>query len=131
MAYKSKEARHQAYLNKREYYLELNKVRYQNKKEELLEYQKVYRKVNKELLNAKVKANRKNKLRQLVSLSGDNCQKCLQKFPDVVYDFHHINPELKSFSIGENMHKNINILIEEASKCMLLCSNCHRIAHDC
>lgn len=45
-------------------------------------------------------------------------------------EFHHIDPSTKSFSIGSNAAgKNLNEILEELAKCVLLCSNCHREVH--
>jgi len=45
-------------------------------------------------------------------------------------EFHHLDPSTKSFSIGSNAAgKNLNEILEELSKCVLLCSNCHREVH--
>jgi hypothetical protein len=131
MPYSTPEKRRQAYLDKREHYLLLSKQRYINKKEELLEYQKEYRRKNRLLINKKVVLARQAKLTTLVHFLGDCCAMCKQQFPLIVYDFHHNNPKEKEFSIGENMHKSLDALKQEALKCTLLCANCHRITHDC
>lgn len=45
-------------------------------------------------------------------------------------EFHHIDPSTKSFSIGGNgAGKNLNEILKELAKCVLLCSNCHREVH--
>jgi len=47
-----------------------------------------------------------------------------------LFDFHHIDPATKQFSIGTNGHcrKWEDVLIE-IEKCIILCANCHRIEH--
>ena len=42
-------------------------------------------------------------------------------------EFHHEDRKAKSFSIskGINSGKSLNKLLEEAKKCILVCSNCH------
>lgn len=45
-------------------------------------------------------------------------------------DFHHLNPKLKSFSVSVAANQSsLGALREEASKCVCLCSNCHRKLH--
>jgi hypothetical protein len=48
---------------------------------------------------------------------GDFLPSCL--------DFHHINKDEKSFSIGSK-NCSIPLLSEEMKKCCVLCANCHR-----
>jgi hypothetical protein len=43
-------------------------------------------------------------------------------------DAHHIDPSKKSFSIGKTM-RGVKITKLELSKCIQLCSNCHRDFH--
>ena len=49
-----------------------------------------------------------------------------------VLDFHHTNPDEKKISIGETatLHKySQEQLLAEASKCIVICANHHRILH--
>jgi hypothetical protein len=43
--------------------------------------------------------------------------------------FHHLDPNKKSFSISRYPLKNIDDLLVEIEKCELLCSNCHLKKH--
>lgn len=68
----------------------------------------------------------------LVAYLGGSCTKCpLEaniKSLDM-FDFHHKN-ENKDFNISSTAHSNTwEKLKEEADKCDLLCSNCHRLEH--
>lgn len=45
-------------------------------------------------------------------------------------DFHHINPSEKDFAISSWISMKWEILLKEVSKCILICSNCHREYHD-
>lgn len=70
----------------------------------------------------------------LVQLLGGKCKKCgLQATMEnlAVFDFHHRNPEEKSFNLGQNIigDKSYETILNEAKKCDVLCSNCHRIHH--
>lgn len=44
-------------------------------------------------------------------------------------DFHHRDPKLKSFPIGTNRKCHTSVIAAEIRKCVLLCSNCHRLCH--
>lgn len=64
---------------------------------------------------------------ELINMLGGKCSRCQGKFPPHVYDFHHKDSKEKEFTIGkELLHRNMLEVYEEANKCELLCSNCHR-----
>lgn len=62
------------------------------------------------------------------------CEKCGYNKSPAALDFHHIDPNTKSFSInhvGCNGKSKEEIEIE-INKCVVWCSNCHREHHaDC
>tara|TARA_S200002703_G_C3582228_1_gene178811 strand:- start:51 stop:383 length:333 start_codon:yes stop_codon:yes gene_type:complete len=66
---------------------------------------------------------------KLVEHFGDKCDDCGQTFPHCCYDFHHVDPSTKFFEIAPRLDGNFNTILEEATKCVMLCSNCHRIRH--
>jgi hypothetical protein len=48
----------------------------------------------------------------------------------VCIDFHHIDPNDKSFNISSNYYCRSKADVEaEINKCVCLCSNCHRKVH--
>ncbi len=56
------------------------------------------------------------------------CACCGEK--DVVcLDFHHYDPLEKEFNMSSALTKPVSKLIEEAAKCVVVCSNCHRKIH--
>lgn len=59
-----------------------------------------------------------------------SCQLCGERFPDCL-DFHHIDPQEKSFSISDavNKRRSVQSIVPEMVKCVCLCSNCHRKVH--
>lgn len=66
----------------------------------------------------------------LVKSFGDHCALCGKKYPEYVYDFHHIDPSTKEFGISENgLTQSKEKTFQEAKKCVMLCGNCHRIVH--
>lgn len=64
--------------------------------------------------------------RRLVAEAGDRCRLCgYDRYPGALH-FHHLDPALKEFALAKRgLTKSIARLREEASKCVLLCSNCH------
>lgn len=45
-------------------------------------------------------------------------------------EFHHLDPSAKDFAISSGTKNNWSLLVSEAQKCVLLCSNCHREVHN-
>jgi transposase len=64
--------------------------------------------------------------RTLVEEAGGKCilcgySKCLRAL-----EFHHLDPSAKQFELGyRGCTRSLAVLRAEASKCVLLCSNCH------
>lgn len=54
----------------------------------------------------------------------------VQNLHRAALEFHHKNPEDKDFAIGGNMNRGWEFVKKELYKCILLCSNCHRIQHN-
>ena len=65
------------------------------------------------------------------------CHDCGGTFPEVCMDFHHEDEESKDRLLKQKNGSmivrmqtwGINRIDEELSKCVVLCSNCHRIRH--
>lgn len=65
-----------------------------------------------------------------IEYKGGVCHDCGESYHPAVYDFHHLNPSEKDFSIGRRKSlKFSQELKDELDKCVLLCSNCHRVRH--
>lgn len=65
-----------------------------------------------------------------VEYLGGKCVDCgMQSTNYVIYDFHHIDVMGKDFTIGKCSNRSFKSLQKELDKCILLCSNCHRIRH--
>lgn len=63
----------------------------------------------------------------LVTAFGQQCACCGLQDNPVMYDFHHIIPETKTFGIGNGTTTHSRqAYLDEAKKCVLLCANCHR-----
>ena len=77
---------------------------------------------------------RANKRDDLLIYKGAECGMCGLAYNGVnafLFDFHHTDSSSKKFQLNTaNMNRSITKLYIEADKCILLCSNCHRIEHD-
>ena len=78
---------------------------------------------------SKVKSFRIRTKERAVEYKGGKCiicgyDKCIKAF-----DFHHLDPEKKDFTIGSNSSISWDRLKLEIDKCILVCSNCHREIH--
>lgn len=65
---------------------------------------------------------------KLIEEFGGKCSKCGYNKCIAALDFHHRDPNEKEFILS-NLTRNLDKLREEASKCDILCANCHREEH--
>lgn len=66
----------------------------------------------------------------LIREMGGKCSVCKDVFHPAAFDFHHLDPKKKDFSITDALNnKSIEEIKLEVSKCILLCANCHRVEH--
>jgi hypothetical protein len=73
---------------------------------------------------------RRRRKERLVEFFGGVCQKCGYDRCIRALDFHHPDPSQKEFGIGKYLHRRWEVLVAEASKCELLCKNCHYETED-
>jgi transposase len=71
-----------------------------------------------------VTKRRRTLKRILVEEAGGACILCGYSRCDRALEFHHLDPEAKEFQITSHT-RSLAALRAEASKCVLLCSNCH------
>lgn len=64
-----------------------------------------------------------------VYVMGEKCQCCGYDKCITALEFHHLNPEEKDFSFGNNANRSWQNTKEELKKCILVCANCHREIH--
>jgi len=67
---------------------------------------------------------------RLINYKGGLCSVCGIIATDdnaCIFDFHHLDPTEKERRVGNSV--NWEISKAEADKCILLCSNCHRMIH--
>ena len=71
-----------------------------------------------------VTKRRRSLKRILVEEAGGRCVLCGYSRCDRALEFHHLDPRAKKFQITSHT-RSLAKLRAEASKCVLLCSNCH------
>jgi len=69
-----------------------------------------------------------------IKQKGNKCEKCGLIYDGTnacVFDFHHADPDKKSFNLSQTglQNKCVKDIEQEFEKCILLCSNCHRFLH--
>lgn len=64
----------------------------------------------------------------LIKMLGGKCVHCGCSDERCLV-FHHIDESTKCFTLAYSMTKNLDLLKQEAKKCVLLCANCHQIHH--
>jgi len=74
-------------------------------------------------------SEKKRKKKQLVALLGGCCEVCGYNKCIEALDFHHRDPSEKKFGIARKLQNTWKVLLPEAKKCAVLCSNCHREFH--
>lgn len=96
-------------------------------------YHKQHYKDNLDTYKDRAKKRNKKVIENLRSFLRDQkdkpCQDCNVSYPYYVMDFDHRPGEKKEFNLAQvaGLQVSIERVIEEISKCDLVCSNCHRI----
>jgi hypothetical protein len=73
-----------------------------------------------------VAERRRRVKRQLIAEAGGRCVLCGYDRCVAALQFHHVDPEAKSFAISRaGVTRSLAKAREEAGKCVLLCANCH------
>lgn len=67
--------------------------------------------------------------KKAVDYLGGVCVDCGVKYPPVVFDFDHKDPNEKSFKISGKAIYRWREIKKELDKCELRCANCHRLRH--
>lgn len=146
-AEEKREYNRERYRKNRDKILAQQKERYEIQKEAISEKGKEYYQLNKEKIKARAAAyyqentehviqrERQRRLdRKLyaMNLLGGKCRDCEMDHPAAL-DFHHRDPELKSFSISDvcTSRKMVpdDVFEAEIMKCDLICKNHHSIMH--
>nr|DAG90811.1 MAG TPA: INTRON TRANSFERASE [Crassvirales sp.] len=116
---------------RKQYYLD-NKEKWENYKNNMTDSQKESRLETVRKLKKSYGHFHKS---ELIALKGNKCSICGLEYNGkngAIFDFHHINPEEKDFNITSYLRHYSKIperIYKEVEKCILLCSNCHRLEH--
>lgn len=132
-------AQSRAYKKKNDAIVKLrNKLYRDSHKKEIAEYREEHREdLRKYMTKCMKNYRRKNKI-EAIHLLGGKCSICGVSYDGTnaaIFDFHHVNPKEKECVLSKLFA--FSELSEEAkrelSKCILVCSNCHRMIHfnDC
>src|SRR5574341_772823 len=103
--------------------------KYYEHREERKEQMRKYSKQNKGYFSHHQKVEYKKKKELAVSFLGGKCTRCGVTFPSCCYDFHHKNPTEKEYNVSCLFRWDWDKIEKELKKCILLCSNCHKIVH--
>jgi Homeodomain-like domain len=61
----------------------------------------------------------------LIAEAGGRCAVCEYDGHHGALQFHHVDPSTKAFTLRDGDTRSLARMREEASKCVLLCANCH------
>jgi hypothetical protein len=69
---------------------------------------------------------------ELIKLKGMKCEECGYNKNSAALEFHHTDPASKDFQLDLRSLSNRKwrLVLAEAEKCRLLCSNCHAELHN-
>ena len=91
----------------------------------------IYNNVYFQSYQAQQKRGRERKL-ELIRIKGMKCSLCGYNKNYAALELHHSNPREKDFQLDLRSLSNRKweIILEEAEKCELVCSNCHAELHN-
>ena len=72
---------------------------------------------------------RRRRKANLIQVLGCKCTLCGYDKCVGALEFHHIEPENKSYQLSTGNCHSLKEDLEEAKKCLLVCANCHREIH--
>lgn len=107
------------------YYREYNKKRYASPEARAIELKR-----GREKYQSVLKPARMKRKARLIVLMGGECVRCGYNKSAAALDFHHRNHKKKTRTVSHFLANSDpaawRLAREEAAKCELLCSNCHR-----
>lgn len=87
---------------------------------------------NKNIVSRKAlaKKHRDRKTQKLYDYKTEKgCRFCGFKDHGSALDFHHPNPDMKEFNVGNIRRRAWSKIQKEIDKCWVVCANCHRMLH--
>jgi len=102
----------------------------QIKKQKAKEYSRKHYEANAEAVKKRTSDKKKQRRIDWNSFKRTlKCEKCGFSHPAAL-DFHHENPKEKEREVSHYVRNDqYKKAMEEVEKCIVLCSNCHRIYH--
>ena len=76
------------------------------------------------------KARQQALKKKAVEYKGGKCQSCGYDRCLAALEFHHLDPAEKEFTLAHQKSSSFAEIKDELDKCVLLCANCHREAHN-
>lgn len=76
----------------------------------------------------RIEKERYRKKKAFIDEQKEKCAKC-GDVRTYVLDFHHKDPTVKEFTIGQIKKGSQELIQHEIDKCIVLCANCHRAFH--
>lgn len=75
--------------------------------------------------------NRSRRTKRIAAIAhkGFKCERCGCTGDPCIFDFHHVDPDQKEAQWTEMRQWSLSRILDEVSKCELLCANCHRLVH--
>jgi hypothetical protein len=83
----------------------------------------------KEKYRQRINEQNRARKQQTIQYLGGCCSDCKGTFHDSVYDFHHVDMSSKEGNPSKFIAGSWDKAKTELDKCVLLCSNCHRLRH--
>jgi len=117
---------------KKEYYADIEKARakrikyYYDNQEKVLKQRAEYRAKNRDLIQQR---DKKRNDAFLIFKEGLKCEFCGYNKCGASLDFHHKDPNEKDTSVGSLRKSTMEKILQEVSKCIVLCKNCHYELH--
>lgn len=104
------------------------------KKKQIADAKAKYYKSNKQFVAEKVKARSQEHIALVLEIKKHyGCMnrgcKWIEKPDPTILDFHHVDPRLKKRSVLALASSSLAAIAKEINKCVLVCANCHRLAH--
>lgn len=92
------------------------------------EYYKENREHHKEVISQRNRRIRKDNKSKIDEVKSKGCSKCNEK-EICCLEFHHLRDKDNDISIMVGTGVSWTKILEEISKCILVCANCHRKIH--
>lgn len=87
---------------------------------------------NRDAYRARAKESGHSHKVQTIMHKNGVCSMCGVKYDGTnacIFQFHHIDPSQKEFEIGSRSFADIENIMSELNKCIMVCANCHTKIH--